>query len=611
MLRQLITFAFIVLVAVFIISDMQWSGPGEQALMTQSNAPAGLPRQQQQSDGEISFTDFRSGGAVRRSRPTKPGAGLFESVRPAQMEAATSTAFTAASSSPFQVSGSGTSNVTFSSKKRSLPGAIPTAPIKRPASVVRPQPTPVVTEKLGNQFEDQSSDLKISGRIVDEAGNVIKDLPLTLQLTQAVQELQKQFTNKVLNTRSDEAGAYVFENLVEGTYRVCTVESRGYKPVCQTPRAPHSSADFSLRGTLNVKIHGVVVDGAGTPLKDVSVSATPGQKNRAVTDEEGRYELAMTVSDALSYQVYFSKKDYQRERVANRGSEIRKGKEINAVLEKTELNGFEITGTIYDQSGSPVSGQTVTLYSPSIKSKVALRAASNSEGKFTIKYVTAGKDYRLNVATRGGYSFDGAEYQTLDIYEGMSPIQLQLKSGGKASFSARVVQQNGTPLAGEVFTLYSGSAYAGRANSNTNGEIVFEEVPVQEGGSKLRISSTASPRYSFSGMSLAPGVHQSGLELRVDRGEYNLRVLVADEDKQAIQGARAVLTWSYNRDGVLSQTSRSRGKTSIAGSGEINFSELGSGEHRLQISLSGYQSYSQTINISRRDQQLNVVLKKQ
>lgn len=612
MIRQLVTFAFILLVSGLVVTDIQWSREsGEPSLAILE--PLGEDDQSSagQTRKDISFTDFRSGGAVRK-RPVK----VFDNLRPAQIETATSTRFNVATSTPFQSASGGSSSVVFSQIPQSAPAAKPAKLVDR--AVIQPKAGLAKANKSSNQYDDINSDLVIRGRIVDERGNVIKDLPLTLQLSQGpaaqgmqgTQETQAKLSKQILNARSDDDGAYSFVNLVEGTYRICTVETRGYTAVCQNPRAPHSSADFSLRGTLNGKIHGMVIDGDGAPLKDVSVSATPGQKNRALSDDKGRFEMAMTVNEALSYQIYFSKKEYQRERVTAIGADILETRELNPVLKKAQLKGFDVAGAIYDQSGAAVSGQTVILYSPTIKSAVALRASSGPTGEFTIKYVAAAKDYRLSVATRGGYSFDSAEYQNMEIFEGMPPIQLQLKSGGKGSFSARVIQQNGAPLVGEVFTLYAGSAYAGRDTSDTTGEIKFEDVPVKEGGSKLRVSSTASPRYSFSGMSLALAEHQSGVELRVDRGDNDLLVTVVDDDNEPIQGARAVLTWTHNQNGILSQTSRSRGKTSIAGSGEINFSELGSGEHRLQVSLSGYKAYSQPIDIKQSGQQLKVTLLK-
>lgn len=619
MIRQIITFLFVLLVAVLIVSDIQWDDQTQRSVLvsiepTDQTDRSGSGR----TDDQLGFTDFRSGGMVRK-RPAK----VFDSIRSEPFESATSTRFSVATSTPFQSRSDGSSSVVFSSIRRSSPAttsakAVKPAVVERAVverEVVEAKAGTAISNKNTNQYEAIISDLAISGRIVDERGNVIKDLPLTLQLTQGsttqeAQQAQAKLRKQTLNTRSDEDGVYSFVNLVEGSYRICTVETRGYKAVCQNPRAPHSSADFSMRGTLNGKIYGTVVDADGAPLKDVSISATPGQKNRALTDDKGHFEMAMTVSEALSYQIYFSKKEYQRERVTEKGAAILESRELNPVLKKTQLVGFDVVGAIYDQSGASVSGQTVTLYSPSVKSTLALRASSGPTGEFTIKHVAAAKDYRLSVAARGGYTFDSAEYQNIEIFEGMPPIQVQLSSGGKGAFSARVIQQNGTPLVGEVFTLYAGSAYAGRATSDTSGEIKFEDVPVKEGGSKLRVSSTASPRYSFSGMSLGLSEYQSGVELMVDRGENSLLVTVVDEDDEPIQGARAVLTWTHNQDGILSQTSRSRGKTSIAGSGEIRFSELGLGEHRLQVSLSTYKTYSQPIKVEQSRQQLKVTLLK-
>jgi len=625
---QLATFVAILLVAGFILSELYFSGQPGPAL-TVGNGGAGSDRavKQDGAQDQVSFKDIRGGGSVVRQQPGQ----MFRQSAPVR-SAATSSPFgtsRGATSTPFQRSQSAQSTGIAVPQARAAPPsgvtnrrsntgnvAAPSLPSSRTATPQKASSSSSAPENQianasdtpENEFPDNFSDIAISGHIVDTAGNVIKNLGLSLQLTQASDEAKTRFGKTTLKTSTDEKGGYRFANLVQGSYRVCTVNARGYKAVCQNPRAPHSSADFTLRGTLNGRIYGVVKDAQGAPLSGVSVSATPGQSTRAETDEKGRYSLAMAVSDNLNYQAYFSKKDFQSERVVIKGAAVLAGKKINPKMKKTRLGGFDVSGTVYDQSGSPVSGQVVSLFSSSNKSRQALRASSNSNGEFTIKYVKAANDYRLTVSTNGGYTFDASPYKKMEIYEGMTPLQLSLKSGGKGSFRARVVQQTGAPLSGEMFTLYSGSAYAGRSSSDSGGEIVFEDVPVQEGGSKLRITSTSSPRYTFSGFSLAMGEHLSGLELKVDRGDYDLLVKVVDEAKQPLQGARGVLSWSDRRNGISSQTTRSRGKTSIAGSGEISFSELGGGAHRLQISLPGYKTFSQEVDINQRGQALEVVL---
>lgn len=625
---QLAALVAILLVAGFIVSELYFSGGGNPGLTIGSGKARSSeqPIKQNPVQSKVSFKDIRGGGSLVRKQPEQ----MFQQTLP-NRSAATSSPFgasSAATSTPFQArnssqipqrspgpsaKGSFTSRVTPGLNTRNIQKpssrmAIPqTLSASSPASDSQDVTSNDTPE---NEFPDNVSDVEISGHIVDTAGNVIKGLALNLQLTQASEDEKSRFGKTTLKTTTNEKGGYRFANLVRGSYRVCTVESRGYKVVCQNPRAPHSSADFTLRGTLNGRIYGVVKNEQGTPLSGVSVSATPGQRTRAETDAKGRYSLAMAVSESVNYQAYFSKKDFQSERLVVKGADVLAGKKINPKMKKTQLGGFDVSGTVYDQSGSPVSGQVVTLFSSRVKSKRALSASTDSNGEFTIKYVQAANDYRLTVSTRRGYSFDSMPYKKIEIYEGMTPLQLTVKSGGKGSFRATVVQQTGAPLSGEMFTLYSGSSYAGRSSSDSGGQIVFEDVPVPEGGSKLRITSTSSPRYSFSGFSLAMGEHLSGLELKVDRGDYDLLVTVVDEKKQPLQGARAVLSWSERKDGITSQTTRSRGKTSIAGSGEISFSELGGGRHRLQVSLSGYKTFSQEIEINQPGQNQVVELTK-
>jgi protocatechuate 3,4-dioxygenase beta subunit len=602
MIRQYITFALVLLIAVFIVTQLQWSElPVQLSLQTDDSLLIDADEKANSSQKEISFSDFRAGrvGGSRRQQNTSE-TFLSPPAAP-QNTAASSSPYSAATSTPFQAGIPKQSEYSGVSVELSRIS-------KTPGTT--PLPTKEASSKEGNSLPDVVSDLNISGHVVDNNGEPIAGLALTLKLRQATADNQAAFAGRTLNTQSNAQGAYSFINLVEGDYQVCTVAVKAYTSACRSPRAPHSSADFSLRNMLSGRIYGAVTDEQGKPLSEVSISATPNQKNQAVTDKKGKFSLKMAVNADLSYQIYFNKTDYTAERVSVIGAEILEGKQINTILDKIIFSGFDVNGTIYDQSGSPVSGRTVKLTSPTVKTKQALRAASGPNGEFIIKHVIAADDYRLSVNTGGGYTFDASPYSEMQVFEGMSPLRLELETAGLGSFSARVVSSNGTPITGEMFSLYSGSAYVGRSNSDTGGEIRFENVPVKTGGSPLRISGGSSPRYTFSGVTLAEGEHQSGLELVVDRGQNSLVLTVKDENQNPIQGAQGVLIWASSNNGVRSQTMRSRGKISMAGTGIINFSELGQGEHRLQIRRQGYLSYSTSIDIKQQTQYEDVVLVK-
>lgn len=605
MIRQYIALSVVVIIAVFVVTQLEWNSTSSRKL-NQPGVDQSMVKGEMVNPvaGEVSFSDLRVGGASKIPRQRKSEAFFSPLEESVKVTAASSSPFSA-TSTPFQAGPSvqtaysGT-NIEFSNPGKSVTG------VKNAASTLPENKS----ESAPNSPENISSRIEISGHIVDGRGEPISGLALTLKLRQASAEDKARFGTQTLTTRSDTRGAYAFINLVEGEYQVCTSEVKAYKAACQNPHAPHSSADFSLHNVLIGRVYGTVRDEQGKLLSEVTVSATPGQKNRAVSDKKGQFSLNMAVNTKLNYRLYFAKERYTRKRVSVNGRDILAGEQLNIVLEKTQYSGFAVKGTIYDQSGAPVRGRTVTLYSPTVKSALAMRAVSSSNGEFTIQYVTAADDYRLSVNTGGAYTFDATPYANMEIFEGMAPLAIQLQSTDTGSFRAHVVSSNGTPIKGETFTLYSGSAYVGRAISDAGGEIRFDTVPVKPGGSSLRISGGSMPKYTFSGITLAEAEHKSAIELTIDRGEHKLILAIKDESQSALQGAQGLLTWSRTNNGVRSQTMRSRGKISMAGTGIINFSELGQGEHQLQVRLDGYLSHSSSIDINQQTQYEDIVLVK-
>lgn len=647
MIKQYIILGILLLIAVFVLTGIE--GGDRPAEISEGQNPGGETIVQAGANDGAGGNDLRSGGSLSSSfSNTTPrnasSSGSQSSLGEPQFTSATSSAFGAATSTPFrsdessdnpfsvptedveylQTSGDfkqsiKANNVFRDQRLDSKENAVTSPPgelTNTDEAKADKDSEEQATEKLSddNLPPELQSNIQISGHVIDDSGGLIKSLPLTLTLLQASAENTARFGTSTRNVRSNEQGFYAFLNLVEGDYRVCTVESSVYKQVCQNPRAPHLSADFLIRATANGRVFGVVKDAQGRPLRDVSISASPNQKNRAVTDEAGEYSLLMTVSKNLSYQIYLDKKEYKRERIAIKGAELLGNKELNVQLNSDQLSGFEVSGVVRDQSGNPINGRAVSLYSPGLKLTHPLRGTSNQNGEFIIPYVQAAKDYRLSVNTRGGYTFDNSAYKQLDIFKGMAPLQLQLQKGGVGNFNARVITQNGQPVDGQVFTLYSDSSFEGRATSDISGQIQFTDVSVKNGGSKLRVINSSQPRYMFSGITLAQGEYKSGIELVVDSGENLLHVFVKDSETQApIQGAQGTLSWTFSNKGVLSQTTRSQGKISVEGSGKIEYSGLGSGPHQLRVTMQGnvYKPYVEMIQVNQALQHHEVWLEKQ
>ncbi len=374
----------------------------------------------------------------------------------------------------------------------------------------------VVEEK---QSPTISSNVLISGRVVDTAGRYVRNLPLKLSLLKAAAEDKLLFNNRTLNTNTDEKGYYKFANLVEGDYQLCTLEALGYPSSCQRPHAPHTATDFTLLITNNGHVFGVVTDQLGKPLKDVSVSAVPGQKNRTKSDAQGKYEIPVAVSADRSYQLYFTKKDFQRRRVSFKGAEAIARKQIDAKLEPTLLSGFDVLGKVVDEQGNPLRGRTVKLYSPSIKVAYPMQGTTDKNGQFVIQYVKASDDFRMTINTRGGYVFDSTSYQKISIYEGVPDFLLRMKNVGTGSLQAQVTNTSGVPQDGITFRLLAtGSVLT--STTHDGGQLEFDEVPATQGKASIYINNTTIPRYIFSGIQLAAGEHKGGLNLRIDKGDY-------------------------------------------------------------------------------------------
>ncbi len=90
-----------------------------------------------------------------------------------------------------------------------------------------------------------------------------------------------------------------------------------------------------------------------------------------------------------------------------------------------------------------------------------------------------------------------------------------------------------------------------------------------------------------------------------------LSVMVKDEQNRPLGGVDARLTWSTQRDGVKSQTVRSKGKVSMEDQGGlIYFSNMGPGIHRLQLSKPGniLKPVSMEIDVQNRKQVVEVAM---
>ncbi len=168
MIRQYITFALVLLIAVFIVTQIQWSElPVQLSIRTDDSLLIDTDGKSKSSRNEISFSDFRAGRVAGSRRQQNTSDTFLSPQASPQHTAESSSPFSAATSTPFQAGIPKQSEYSGVSVELSRIS-------KAPGTT--PLPTKEALFKEGNSLPDVVSDLNISGHVVDNNGEPIAGL---------------------------------------------------------------------------------------------------------------------------------------------------------------------------------------------------------------------------------------------------------------------------------------------------------------------------------------------------------------------------------------------------------------------------------------------------
>ncbi len=634
MTKQIFIAAALLVFSIFILTGINLGGSGEPALSvtstTQIDSQPG--RESIRNDEEDLSGMFRSG---RRST----GRGTFSRSQGRSVGLGSQNATSTATSTALAYDNASDSNYanlpTASVPQGQAPARLAESGQNQPAQIARsasggtrnrnqaasavPQPEPKEEKEVeeagetqGSEKEDEAqdqgngliTDLSIEGRVLTRDGKTINQMPLELVLLRASAEDRQLFGNQKRQVTSSESGEYAFSNLVSGDYRICTTENSYYEKGCVQAHAPLQTADFALLPINGASVYGVVKDSEGQPLSGVRVSATQ-QKTSVTTNEKGEYSFEVIVSPNRSYLFYFNKQEYERFRFSLKSDEIGGGIQKDVTMQR--LGGNSVPVTVYDDSGSPLKGQRVTIYSSKERSAQSLACSTDESGRCSIKNAAPSDDYKVRVRPKGPYAYKKPITDPITVVAGMSPIAITLEKTGEGTVNAQILSEDRSPQPGIIMSLRSGSQYVGRETSDSGGYVLFEGVPA----GSLRFYSDAEPKYTISGagLKLSKEQYQLDVELIIDRGEMSQSIIVNDATGVVIGGASGTLTWSKDYDGISAQTrhGKSSSKVSRLLDGGIDFSNLGRGKHELRISKDG-KSVSQTIDVGVDPQTITVTL---
>ncbi|MDH3647611.1 MAG: carboxypeptidase regulatory-like domain-containing protein [Gammaproteobacteria bacterium] len=446
------------------------------------------------------------------------------------------------------------------------------------AQLNSPQPSPVGAEDTAPV---------ISGRVLTQAGWPVEGVKITAQFRNYFKASGDDTPNRATNsqqTTTNSNGFYAFRNLPAGIYLIGTGDSGGYAPVRIEVRTGVKYADLVLTLQSYAQVTGVVTDTVGNRLERVHVMPlVKGIPAGAVSDSDGEFKFAVALEGkARSFPVRFQLPGYREQRYQITETDTAEdGSIMLAVTMEPVYEYTTVSGSVKDADGVPVAGDTVRLYSPSLKRNY--RAVVDYGGEFLFSKIDVADDYQLWIRPTGPYR-DYTE-QNVELTAGHLWRDIELEHLNRNyRLSGRILDQGGEPVPNFTLTGRSKSASGQKleVTSDRHGRYEVENVP--EGA--LVFESRTRPYYTVSGLQLAGSDTDRDLDLVVNRGKHKLLGKVVDSNGRPIASPRIRISASNIIDGLRSQLSSS---TSADFDGRFLFTELGAGQHTVTVNAPGYE----------------------
>jgi|GEM_PF-6674922 len=290
-------------------------------------------------------------------------------------------------------------------------------------------------------------------------------------------------------TTTDEQGLFRFQNAREGK-EIVTVLAEGYGPESQTVMVAQDGIDIDFVLGPARTLKGRVVDRAGVPVRDATVSIGKWRDcrmltQRATTDVNGRFELTGLPSDEM--EVSLTKKGLTEKRIP---AVVADGKENVFVF----AGAVRVRGNVTDaETGRPIAdfrlipGVQWEADEPVIWQNMVGWIRSYRNGHYDYTFERAGAGYAVKIEADG---YANAESRLVGADETDAVCDIALVRTGMVK--GVVLGPDGKP--GPGITVVIADQYG---IAIENGELQIDYMRLDNGGSYLTAKTDPNGRFAL------------------------------------------------------------------------------------------------------------------
>jgi len=310
----------------------------------------------------------------------------------------------------------------------------------------------------------------LKGQVKDKDGKPIQGASVTLTHVFSYYRIPGD------QTQTDANGQYTFPPTLGDTAYTVGAQASGYANTDSTPLSVTASQTVQIPDLVlklaNSFVGGTVVNAAGKPVANVTVSVNDVPNGSTTSDQAGHFMIKDVPEGDLNGNTNTANNDYEFH-------SLKGGSGDNIITVASPVNGI-----VLGPDGKPVAGAEVIA---TAHDRGGETVTTDKSGRFVID--SPGLKPKDTIIARLGDLATPSDFS----YSGEDLVTLHLASGTEATIKGQVKSADGAPLTNATVTLLrlegNSEDEIDHAQCDTNGQYAF---PPTYGGSKYIIRAKAA-----------------------------------------------------------------------------------------------------------------------